>query len=62
MNEISKLMIRTWINDLLDKGYSASFINRILVLMGNLYTIENYLDVVGWKALKSTSSVGLSLM
>ena len=47
MNEISKLMIRTWINDLLDKGYSASFINRILVLMGNLYTIANDLDVEG---------------
>ena len=45
MNEISKLMIRTWINDLLAKGYSASFINRILVLMGNLYTIANDLDV-----------------
>lgn len=47
MNEISRLMIRTWINDLLDKGYSASFINRMLVLLGHLYAIANDLDVEG---------------
>lgn len=47
MNEITRLMIRTWINELLDKGYSASFINRMLVLLGHLYTIANDLDVEG---------------
>ena len=47
MNEISRLMVRNWINDLLGKEYSASFINRCLVLLGNLYTIANDLGVEG---------------
>lgn len=47
MNEITKLMVRNWTNDLLDKGYSASTINRMLILLGHLYTVANDLDVVG---------------
>ena len=47
MNEISRIMVRNWINELLNQGYSASFINRCLVLLGNLYTVANDLEVKG---------------
>lgn len=47
MNEISKLMIRNWTNDLLEAGYAPSTINRMLILLGHLYTIANDLDVEG---------------
>lgn len=47
MNEISRLMVRNWVNELLNNGYSASFINRCLMLLSNLYTVANDLEIKG---------------
>ena len=47
MNEVTKLMIRNWTRDLMDAGYSAAMINRVLVSFGSFYTLANELDVEG---------------
>lgn len=47
MNEVTKLMVRHWANDLLNKGYAPSMINRIMVFFGQLYSVANDLAIKG---------------
>lgn len=47
MNEITKLMVSNWTRDLMEAGYSAAMINRILVMYGHFYTVANDLDIEG---------------
>ena len=47
MNEITKLMVSNWTRDLMEAGYSAAMINRILVMFGHFYTVANDLDIEG---------------
>lgn len=59
MNEISKFMVRSWTNDLLDHGYAPSTINRNLILLGHFYTVANDLDMVG---VPHRSALGIKLL
>lgn len=59
MDQITKLMVRQWLNDLSDQGYSAAMINRIMILFGQLYTLANELDVEG---VPPRSSLGIKLL
>lgn len=47
MNAISRLMVQNWSGSLLARGYAPAFINRILILFGNLYTLANELELEG---------------
>lgn len=47
MSEISKLMVRHWVNDLINKGYSPAMINRIMIFFGQLYSVANDLAIKG---------------
>ena len=47
MNEVTKLMVRNLTRDLMEAGYAASMVNRILVLFGHFYTLANELDIEG---------------
>ena len=59
MDQITKLMVRQWFNDLSDQGYSPSMINRIMILFGQLYTLANELDVDG---VPPRSTLGIKLL
>jgi integrase len=47
MNEVTKLMVRHWVNDLINNEYSPSMINRIMIFLGQLYSVANELAIKG---------------
>jgi integrase len=47
MNEVTKLMVRHWVNDLINSEYSPSMINRIMIFLGQLYSVANELAIKG---------------
>lgn len=47
MGDITRLMVRQWANDLIEQGYSASMINRIMIFFGHLYSVANELQIAG---------------
>ena len=59
MDQITKLMVRQWLNDLSDKNYSSAMINRIMILFGQLYTLANELDIEG---VPPRSALGIKLL
>jgi len=47
MDRISKLMVREWTNDLVARGYKPSMVNRLLVILGHMFTMAHGLDIEG---------------
>jgi integrase len=47
MNEVTKLMVRHWVNDLINSEYSPAMINRIMIFLGQLYSVANELAIKG---------------
>ena len=47
MDAITKLMVRDWTNGLVRRGLKPSTINRLLVVLGHMFTMAHGLDVAG---------------
>jgi integrase len=47
MSDLTRLMVRQWSNDLVNAGYSAGMINRLMIFLGHLFSVANELQVPG---------------
>jgi integrase len=45
MSDMTRLMVRQWSNDLVNQGYSAGMINRLMIFLGHMYSVANELQV-----------------
>lgn len=47
LGDVTRLMVRQWVNDLITTGYSPGMINRIMIFFGHLYAVANDLAIQG---------------
>jgi integrase len=59
MDAITKLMVRDWTNSLVRRGFKPSTINRLLLVLGHMFTMAHGLDVPG---VPHRSAIGIRLL
>ncbi len=59
MDAITKLMVRDWTNSLVRRSFKPSTINRLLVVLGHMFTMAHSLDIPG---VPHRSALGIRLL